>query len=97
MKLAKVAVSTELMMQIMTQGWNTQSTACESGIPEGSELAYSHIDDDNGMLYFVIQHESFEDLRPGDMIPQLPRPTFRKWYYPEVEELLNRLKQEQSA
>ncbi len=91
MRLSKVAVSTELMMDIMTRGWNTQFTECVEGIPEDSKFSYSYSDDNTGRLYFVVEHETFLDLKIGDDIPEL-RATFKKWYFPEVAELLQTMK-----
>lgn len=91
MKLAKISASHEFILQMMIQGWNAQFAECESGLPEGTELVYSYTSDSRQTVYFVVSHESFEDIKLGDDIPEL-RPQFRKWYSPEAEAELMKLK-----
>jgi hypothetical protein len=78
MRMAKVSISIELLMQIMTVGWKAD-IECIRGIPEGSGFVYSGVDDNTGIAFLVIRHSSFSEVQLGEDVPELPKPTFRRY------------------
>lgn len=80
-RLVRVAITFELLTILITQGdkpkdhlWLT--TTCTTGLPEGSVLMRTYVDDEAQCAYGVYFHESFEPVPMGDVIPILI-PVFR--------------------
>lgn len=52
----------------------------ENSLPEDTKFIRSFTNDTSGWgsISLVIESESFEDLKEGDIIPSIPSPTFEK-------------------
>ena len=64
-RIRAVAISIELLQEIMTQGWtvgNDSVLTCTKGLPEGAKLVNSYHDDDRRSAIIFFHHESFKDI-----------------------------------
>ena len=50
---------------------------CIKGLPQGAKLAYTYMNS-SYMLNAVFEHESFELLKDGDLIPLIDYPMFEQ-------------------
>ena len=79
MKRVKIAVSDELLLQLVTTGWKSSKgfiTECISGLPEGAEIVgvYRGYPD---KTVFEVQHLDFADI-PDGQEPPFFTPTFSR-------------------
>jgi len=56
---------------------NITHVGCVKGLPYGAKFAYSYQEAHYG-VWIVFEHESFEPLKDGDLIPIMDSPTFEK-------------------
>ena len=72
-RLARVRISQELWQDWMTEGYKSGGFKCDKGLPEGAEFLYFARDDraNYGDLSMVFQHESFDNVELGNMIPEI--------------------------
>ena len=84
-RLANVALSLELLQEIITEGWQvgldceTESITCTLGLPRGAKLRnISHgVKYNEVMLLF--EHESFRDVAPHGAIYSIEVEYLRKY------------------
>jgi hypothetical protein len=77
MKFMRVTVSMKLIMDLLTTGNEVHIRVIE-GLPEGTKFAYMMPSLEYGRMELVVEHESFPELRNGQLIPPLPLPRLEK-------------------
>jgi hypothetical protein len=69
-RLARVAISTDLLTKMLTRGGVFTSTTAR-GLPAGARYVRCydppHVD---GLIWFVFEHESFGEVPEGHVIPE---------------------------
>lgn len=73
-RLIAVPVSVDFLTEMVTLGWQTRVdciTTCIRGLPIGATFVSSFFDNARFIAYLVFQHESFDEVPPGTMIPEL--------------------------
>ena len=73
-KLKAVPVSLKFWQQAITHGAVT-CAKCIDGLPEGAQLVYSYFDGERQTAMLVFEHDDFDDLAIGAVIPPFI-PTF---------------------
>ena len=64
-RIRSVAISIEVLQEIMTQGWTVGDGAvitCKEGLPEGARFVGSRYGLDEKAVILEFEHESFRDL-----------------------------------
>lgn len=86
-RIAQVKIALELLQELMTAGNGLCGVECVEGLPEGADFLYfiTRGYGRHGDLGMVFQHDSFEDVQPGEVIPILT-PAFVRHYQAETEE-----------
>jgi hypothetical protein len=70
-RLARVAISHELLIEMMTQDNFVSAVQTTKGIPKDSVFVHSYTDDASAQTYFVFEHPSFDVVEMGCVIPTL--------------------------
>ena len=65
----RVAISTDLFVEILTTGWSGDGVQCVEGLPKGAEFVNMGYDPMSDTFPLVFQHESFPPTEPGQMLP----------------------------
>lgn len=79
MRIVKISVSNELLLNFVTTGWKSSDgfiIECVSGLPEGAKIVnvYRGYPD---TVVFEVQHSDYEDIPEGTE-PPFFTPVFRK-------------------
>ncbi len=78
--LMAVEISIELLIQIMTTGWESgmvdscgyfSRIRCERGLPEGTKFSISYYEPKIRGMIIVCEHPSFPVVKLGDEFPRL--------------------------
>ena len=77
MRYMRVQVSVWLIVDILTKG-HEMHVKNVTGLPEGSKFVHLIQTEHYGWIDFVFEHESFEELKIGDLIPLFPPPELEK-------------------
>jgi hypothetical protein len=93
-RLARVAISFELLLDMMTEGYEVLGgVRVVKGVPKDAQFVFSQFDEDKLTAYLVFTHPDFAPIQPGQTIPDLPVNHWR--YY--SEEIKNGMKAEFDA
>jgi len=68
-RIQAVAISIELLQEIMTQGWTVGDEyvlTCTKGLPAGAKFIGSHYAPDEAVAILEFEHESFPELALGE-------------------------------
>lgn len=68
----RVAISFDLLVQMLTTGWSigdAQTITCIDGLPEGAKFIRAIYDILSDTESLVFEHESFEPIQQGQIIP----------------------------
>lgn len=76
MRYRKVMINGDFLCMMLTEG-NEIKHKCIKGLPAGSRFAYSFTDGYHA-IWMVIEHESFDELKSGDIIPDYPGPLLER-------------------
>lgn len=76
MKLMFVRIHTEFLLDWMTNG-KTHLFKVTNGLPQGTKFCYT-IHDDFYAFKIVVSHDSFPELKDGEIIPEFKRIEFWK-------------------
>jgi hypothetical protein len=74
MRYAKIRCSSELLISMMKEGYETHVKVIENGLPQDARFKYAFQFD--GWVYLVVESDSFDDIKEGDKIPELDAVTF---------------------
>lgn len=69
--LKKVTISTELLMDMCTQGWATDGITTVEGIPPGATFVSAYVDEKN-QVNLVVSHPDFPVIDTGDVLTSIP-------------------------
>ena len=70
-RIARVPISFEALVKIMTNGWEAKHTKCVKGLPDGAEFVGSTFDIDRLVVYLYFSHKDFQLVAEGSPIPNL--------------------------
>lgn len=68
----RVVIDFDFLTQILTTGWSigdAQTITCIDGLPEGAKFIHAIYDVLSDTENLVFEHESFEPIPQGQMIP----------------------------
>ena len=95
MRLARVAITHELLRDFLTKGYAVYGIECLEGLPEGAEFVCSY-QGELGISYLVYSHDGFNEVEIGcdrDEIPTL-NVVYKRYY---GENLLEKVKESIAA
>lgn len=81
MRLKRVGISGVLLTNMFEDGLEIHAKIIK-GLPKGTQFMYS-IPSANYGIEIVVQHESFDDLKDGDLIPEHEKIIVKKLAYDE--------------
>lgn len=87
-RLVNVMASNELIVDMMRTGWKAQLVVNRVGLPEDAVFIGAYNDTMAGAVYFTFSHPSFDEVPNGALIP-VQSVSFGKYFYPDVQELLD--------
>lgn len=73
-RLRRVPINMDMLFDIFTEGWEVGTNAyirCYQGLPKGSKFISAGYDPLSGSEQLIFEHESFEPVKPGEIIPVL--------------------------
>jgi len=72
-----------IFIELCKHGWD-KTRIIKNALPEDAKYVRAHTDDKSGWgaVYIVIESETFDELKEGDLIPLLPHPMFEKILWP---------------
>ena len=95
-RIAKIAISYEFLIELMTEGHEQiRPIRVIKGIPEGAVFLHSYFDFERAIGYMVFEHTSFEPVEPGKTIPIIDV-QFQTWFEPEAEEIYRKAMSDES-
>lgn len=83
-RLVRVSMTVDLLQELLTQGFRAD-LECEIGLPAGAVFIGSTTDAPSLDVNLFFEHESFQPVPMGEMVPLL-MPRFRK-YFAEPDEV----------
>lgn len=72
-RLKRLQITPEFLMRITSGTF----TVTANGVPDGAKLVNTFVDEDTQLINLVIEHESYEPVPVGELIPIMIGPTFR--------------------
>lgn len=69
--LVRVPISSTLLFDMFTKGWESGPIRCVDGLPKGARFINSYFDADKHVAFVVFEHESFADVAAGEIIPEI--------------------------
>lgn len=69
--LKKVIISTELLMDMCTQGWATGGLSTVEGIPPGAKFVSAYVDQ-KAQVNLVVSHPDFPVIDTGEVLMNIP-------------------------
>lgn len=72
MKYKRVRISGVFLTNLSVEGQESHAK-CIKGLPEGTKFVYAIPEPANG-IWMVVEHESFPELKDGDIIPEFESP-----------------------
>lgn len=79
MRVKIYRVTPGCITDMMRVGWQRNLKVIENGIPEDAQLRNTFIEQSSGCIAFVIEHESFQEIADGALIPLADCPVFATW------------------
>lgn len=76
MKYMRVRVHAGYIVDMLTYG-SIFYCRCIEGLPVGTKFVYAIPDTMYG-IWIVVEHESFDELKQGQIIPEYPAPRLEK-------------------
>lgn len=76
MRIRRIQITGFLLTKLCTLD-NEFHSKCIKGLPEGARFLYSIPESTYG-IWFVVEHESFDALEDGQIIPIHPMPEFER-------------------
>jgi len=71
-RMVRVGMTFDLLFDIMRLGYKIENgIECIEGIPEDAEYIDSYADNSARILYLVFRHSTFEEVKLGDVIPEM--------------------------
>lgn len=68
-RIVRVAMSSQLISDMMRVGWNVKNVSCVKGIPEDAIFAGASLDNSNLEVYMFFTHPSFDIVQEGCVVP----------------------------
>lgn len=64
--VALIKVHIDVLMDILTTGWNGSGLYCVRGIPPGAKFVRADYMPEYGAYYIMVEHDSFEPVYRGE-------------------------------
>ena len=76
MRYRRILVSGVFLIDLCIEGSISNRVRCIKGLPEGTKFVYAIPDARNYGIWFVVEHESFDTIESGGVIPEMDSPAF---------------------
>jgi hypothetical protein len=70
-RLAQVAITSELLFEMFTQGFEIELVRTTKGLPKDASFVSSYFDEKTMTALLTFEHDSFSLVSPGMVIPIL--------------------------
>jgi hypothetical protein len=69
-RLARVTISADVLLDMVTEGWSPGYIRCIEGLPDGAELVDTSVDE-RGNIVLTTRHDRFQNVGEGDELPDI--------------------------
>ena len=69
-KLMKFSIPLDILIDMLTTNKVTEMQ-CITGLPVGTRFISTYVDTGSMIVYLVVEHASFKELKIGEIIPQV--------------------------